>query len=181
MHRTKHLITAFMGIFLGYACLSGFAASEKPAKTFAKRSNPPKTMVRKINAKPETQKQDSNELLVADFESGSLQNSLEGDSGSWNLDPDDPKSAIEIAVVDAADKAHGKVLKIDYDVSSEKNAQNGYWTKLKGLHASGYDHLQFDIRGDAEKGFTDSFKIELKKFKDESGTEKIKGDRKSVV
>lgn len=54
-------------------------------------------------------------------------------------------------------------------------SSNGFWTKLKNLDASSFDHLEFDVRGDKEKGYTSVFKIELKKFKDKDRVEKLKG------
>lgn len=121
-------------------------------------------------------------LMVADFNAddadGAARNSLGGESGTWNLDIlDENNSYADADVVDLAgiDGAIGKVLKLNYSVESNVPAQNGYWTKLRNLDASGYDHLEMDVKGDPEKGFTEKFKIELKKFKNEERTDKIKG------
>jgi hypothetical protein len=63
-------------------------------------------------------------------------------------------------------------------VESDVPSQNGFWTKLQGFDASHHDHVEFDIKGDAEKGFTEVFKIEIKKYKDAERVEKIKGSYK---
>lgn len=117
-----------------------------------------------------------NVLVIEDFEDGDLKNLLEGDSGAWNLNADDIESETIPEVVQMSgpkDSTHA--LKLTYDVDSPLPSQNGYWTKLKNLDASKYDHLEFDVKGDSETGFTDVFKIELKKYKDVGRIEKIKG------
>ena len=115
------------------------------------------------------------ELVVDDFEAEEPANRLGGASGTWNLDPDDPDSTVEASALEAAGVGGSHGLKIDYTLPEKGAMQNGYWTKLQLLNAGAYDHLQFDVRGDAEAGFTTSFKIELKKYKDAAREEKIKG------
>ncbi|HXV27786.1 MAG TPA: glucoamylase family protein [bacterium] len=119
------------------------------------------------------------ELVIADFEEGLLTNNLEGESGAWNLNPDDEDrvytnpEVVEMTGKDGNPKNY--VLKLSYSVNSPLKAENGFWTKLRNLDAERYDHLQFDVKGDNEAGFTDRFKIEIKKFKDKERTERIKG------
>lgn len=118
------------------------------------------------------------ELLIADFETGLLTNNIEGESGEWNLNPDDDTNSYskpEVIDETLPDGTANRVLKLTYSVESTLPSQNGFWTKLKNLDASGYDHFEFDVKGDASEGFTNKFKIELKKFKDKERTEKIKG------
>ncbi len=120
------------------------------------------------------------EALLSDFESGDLMNNLGGDSGSWNLDPrDENNSYTDADVVDMPDKdgRPNKVLKLNYSVESDVPSQNGFWTKLKNFDASPYDHLEFDVKGDEAKGFTNRFKIEIKKLKATGHDEKIKGSQ----
>lgn len=122
-------------------------------------------------------------VLVADFEGGDLRNNLGGESGSWNLNPEDENNSYTDAdLVEAPrkDEKANHALKLTYRVDSELPSQNGFWTKLLNFDAAEYDHLEFDIKGDVEKGFTDRFKIELKKFKDEARVEKIKGSYEIV-
>ncbi len=115
-----------------------------------------------------------------DFEDGDLKNLLEGDSGAWNLNPDDEESETVPTVVDMeGPEGSQKALKLAYDVDSPLLAQNGYWTKLKNFDASGHDHLEFDVKGDPEAGFTELFTVELKKYKDLARIEKIAG--RSIV
>ena len=117
-------------------------------------------------------------VLVADFESGELKNDLEGESGAWNLNPDDEMNAYaEPEVIDMAgmNGKPTKALKLTYSVDSPLPAQNGFWTKLRNFDAEPYDHLEFEIKGDEKAGFTDKLRIEVKKYKDEQRIEKIKG------
>ena len=122
------------------------------------------------------------EAKIFDFEGGpELTNQLGGESGSWNLDPTDENNSytdadvVEISGKDK-DAAGNHALKLSYSVDSEVPSQNGFWTKLKGFDAEGFDHLEFDVKGD-EKGFTERFKVEIKKYKDTERVEKIKGSQ----
>ena len=111
-----------------------------------------------------------------DFEDGDLKNLLNGDSGAWNLNPDDLGAETRPSVVETPGLADSALsLKLDYDVDSPLLAQNGYWTKLKNFDASRFDHLEFEVKGDREKGFTEVFRVELKKYKDQARIERIKG------
>ena len=118
--------------------------------------------------------------LVADFETkgGELTNKLGGESGTWNLNPaDENNSYADAALVrmPGKDGTESQVLRLNYSVESGIPAQNGFWTKLMGFDGSQYDHLEFDIKGDVQKGFTDGFRIELKKCKDAECLESVKG------
>lgn len=118
--------------------------------------------------------------IIADFEGNpdDLTNKLGGGSGEWNLNPDDSNdSYTDPLVVKMPDKdgKESQVLSLSYstDAASEFT-QNGFWTKLGGFDASDYDHLQFEVKGDAQKGFPEVFKIEIKKPKPK--TEHAAGD-----
>ena len=116
------------------------------------------------------------ELLIADFESGDLINLLGQESGSWNQNVEDPNDSYTDAdVVERVGKDGelNQCLRLNYSLESKLPSQNGFWTKLGGLDASTYDHLEFDVKGDAEKGFTDLFKIELKKPKPQIKGEEV--------
>ncbi len=119
------------------------------------------------------------EMMIADFEGADLYNNLQGESGSWNLDVmDENNSYTDADLVEMPGKNQAETnqaLKLTYSVESEVPSQNGLWTKLKSFDASHYDHLEFDIKGDAQKGFTTLFKVEIKKFKSSEKVEKIKG------
>ena len=116
-------------------------------------------------------------VYFEDFEDGDLKNLLEGDSGAWNLNPDDLDCEALPAVVEVPGLPGSTLsLKLKYDVDSPISpCQNGYWTKLKNFDASHFDHLEFEIKGDPEAGFTEVFRVELKKYKDAERVEKIKG------
>jgi hypothetical protein len=60
-------------------------------------------------------------------------------------------------------------MRLDYDVDSPNPAYNGFWSKLEGVDASDYNKLVMWVKGDADKGFTKVFKIELKNDAGETG------------
>lgn len=109
------------------------------------------------------------EVMVMDFENGDdLTNRLGGASGSWNMDMLDENNSYTDADVVQIEGLNGEVsgvLKLTYSVDSDVPSQNGFWTKLMSFDATDYDHLEFDVKGDPIKGFTDIFKIEIKKPK----------------
>jgi len=108
------------------------------------------------------------EIVIANFESGELTNELGGESGSWNLDPmDENNSYTDADIVDSPRTGNdkNKALKLTYSVESDLPSQNGLWTKLKDFDGSHYDHLYLDVKGDETQGFTNIFKIEIKKPK----------------
>ncbi|MDO8536010.1 MAG: glucoamylase family protein [Candidatus Omnitrophota bacterium] len=118
-------------------------------------------------------------FTIADFDSGSIErNNLQAEMGTWEVDPEDESQGIE-ASLDKKIKmgAAGYSLKLDYNVSSKKNAVNGFWMQLKDFNASGYDHFVFFVKGDRVNGCTNIFKIEFKKMqKDADGEEEtVKG------
>lgn len=156
MKSIRILVSAFLVLQL---CVPAFAA-DTPASS--------------------SQAQGPAEILVSDFEGADLFNNLQGESGSWNLDQtDENNSYTDADLVEIPGKNPGseknQALKLTYSVQSDLPSQNGFWTKLKSFDASGYDHLMFDVKGDDKKGFTDVFKIEIKKYKDSERVEKIKG------
>lgn len=124
------------------------------------------------------------ELVIFDFEEEgddvTIPNKIGGQSGTWNMDPmDENNSYTDADIVEIVDSngQPGHALKLTYSVKSDLPSQNGFWTKLNQLDASAYDHLQVDVKGDTQKGFTEIFKIEIKKHKDAEKVEKIKGSR----
>lgn len=126
----------------------------------------------------------SKELVLFDFEGetdgANISNQLGGESGVWNRDPrDENNSYTDADIVEISDQSGqpGHALKLTYSVESGVPAQNGFWTKLNQLDASDYDHLELDVKGDAQKGFTEIFKIEIKKYKGSEKVERIKGSQ----
>ncbi len=110
-------------------------------------------------------------LVVDDFDDGRLGNNLHGDAGAWDMDSSD-KDQFCKATIESSQPGtkKNKYLRLDFDVDSPVPASNGYWTQLRKLDATHYDHLEFWVRGDPEQGYTTKFKIEIKKpKKDENG------------
>lgn len=106
----------------------------------------------------------SNELLLADFNSGDKPNNLNGDFGVWNKDPDDRSQGCSMSFEedDALGVFQGQSLRLDYDVESENPAYNGFWMKLNGLDVSAYNTVSLYIRGEGLKNFTKRIKFEIK-------------------
>lgn len=182
MKNSKPFIVFFLVITLFNAPIY----SEEPAA-----SPSPESEVTEVSPSPgpssvfqvvtEPKEANPDEQLIFDFEDeDQLVNKLGGESGSWNLDPMDENNSYTDADPIEMPGKDGEltfVLRLNYSVESDVPSQNGFWTKLKGFDASGVDHLQFDVKGDSEKGFTDRFKIEIKKFKDAERVERIKGSQ----
>ncbi len=106
----------------------------------------------------------TNELVIADFNTGEKPNNLGGDFGAWNKDPDDTtqKTEMKFESDDALGDTAGYSIRLDYDVDSPNPAYNGFWMKLKGIDATPYNTLTFYMKGDPKVGFTKRVKIELK-------------------
>ena len=117
-------------------------------------------------------------FTVADFNSGAMSNNLQAEMGTWEMDPEDESQGIDASLdKDIKMGNSGYSLRLDYNVGSPKNAVNGFWMQLKFFDASPYDHFEFYVKGDGNKGYTKIFKIEFKKLqKDSDGEEEtVKG------
>jgi len=124
--------------------------------------------------------------VVDNFEDGEIQkNSLSGAAGDWNIDPYDDNTHCQLEVVELKQGPDGKpsrALKVDYDVSSDtqdatiRGVKLGFWSRLQDLDASVYDHLEFDVKSDDEKGATTTFQVEIKRCKDENCVETLQGN-----
>lgn len=113
-------------------------------------------------------------IIIDDFDDGDLINRLDGASGAWNSDPNDEYTSCiaDVIAMPSPDRST-HVLRLQYDIDAPGSAQNGYWTKLDDLDASEYDHFEFLVKGDEKEGFTSTFKIEIKKFKNKQTGEKL--------
>jgi len=109
------------------------------------------------------------ELVVSDFNTGNKPNNIGGDFGGWDKDPNDETQGTQPSFEpdDALGDPAGYSIRLDYDVDSPNPAYNGFWMKMNGEDASGYNTLSFYLRGDAETGFTKRIKIELKDMSNE--------------
>ena len=118
--------------------------------------------------------------VIADFEreGQKIWNNLGGESGDWNYNPEDINNSYtdpKVISVTGIDGKQSRVLSLTYSVDSSFPARNGFWTKLMGFDASSYDHLEFEIKGDTQRGFTDRFRLEMKKCVDKACIEKVTG------
>ena len=106
----------------------------------------------------------SNELVIADFDTGDKPNNIGGDFGGWDKDPNDESQGTQMSfdTDDSQGDASGYAIRLDYDVDSPNPAYNGFWMKLNGEDATPYNTLNFFVKGDAKAGYTKRFKIELK-------------------
>ena len=106
----------------------------------------------------------SNELVIADFDTGDKPNNIGGDFGAWDKDPNDETQGTQMSfdTDDSQGDASGYSCRLDYDVDSPNPAYNGFWMKLNGEDATAYNTLNFFVKGDAKAGYTKRFKIELK-------------------
>ena len=106
----------------------------------------------------------SNELVIADFDTGDKPNNIGGDFGAWDKDPNDETQGTQMSfdTDDSQGDASGYSCRLDYDVDSPNPAYNGFWMKLNGEDATAYNTLNFYVKGDAKLGYTKRFKIELK-------------------
>ena len=106
----------------------------------------------------------SNELVIADFDTGDKPNNIGGDFGAWDKDPNDETQGTKMTFEpnDALGDPAGYCIRLDYDVDSPNPAYNGFWMKLNGEDVSQYNTLKFYIKGDSKTGYTKRVKIELK-------------------
>jgi len=124
--------------------------------------------------------------MIADFEAPGekMTNNLGAESGDWNMNLADINNSYtdpHVITMAGKDGKPSRVLSLSYSVQSDLPAQNGFWTKLAGFDASSYDHLEFEIRGDVTAGFTERFRLELKKCVDPACVEKVNGSAKIPV
>jgi len=107
---------------------------------------------------------DSNELVIADFDTGDKPNNIGGDFGGWDKDPNDDTQGTKMSFAsdDAKGDPAGYSIRLDYDVDSPNPAYNGFWMKLNGEDATAYNTITFYIKGDEKAGYTKRVKLELK-------------------
>ena len=128
-------------------------------------------------------------LLLADFESPAMETLLGGTIAGWKRDPTDSSQHCDLALEsDPLKERNGTVLRIDYDIKSDKTtyqtptisesgaedvklipsdvgfhsmAYAGAYFGLADVDLRGYRYLAFSVRGDADAGFTRVFKLEM--------------------
>ncbi len=171
----KKLFGIFLAFLIAFqpGCSQGF--SQQPPFTSS-----PKHEVAPVTEKASPAPISPEVKIVADFESGGekLANNLGGESGDWNMNLADINNSYtdpQVVTMPGKDGKPSRVLSLVYSVESDLPAENGFWTKLQGFDASSYDHLEFEIKGDAAAGFTQKFRLELKKCVDAACVEKVNG------
>jgi len=169
----KKLTFVFFSMTLISVIIPFLSCADRPVKVY--QVGPGGTlMAQESQAKKVTP--NANEAVIDDFEHEEPKNYLEGETGTWNLTPDDPDVSIANEVVEGVGASGSKkALKITYDIDAKGVAKAGYWTKLRDFDATPYDHLAFDVKGDPAAGFTTIFLIEVKKYKNDERIDKIKG------
>jgi hypothetical protein len=131
-----------------------------------------------ISAKNQSASEKPPSAVIADFNREGITNNLNGESGTWEKDPEDAKQWVMASPDNVIRRGEsGASLKLEYNLKSPNNAMNGFWTQLRDLDGSPYDHFEFWVKGDKKKGFSSVFKIEFKKFQNdaEGHEETIKG------
>jgi hypothetical protein len=130
-------------------------------------------------------------VLLDNFDAGEFKNMLQGQTGAWDLDPDN-KSVNCVATFN--DRVHmgetGKSLKLDYTLENSRRnvyvpsnnnpfnpaqmagdsaVYNGYYSIFGPMDLRECHYVTMWIKGDKEKGFTRTVKLELKDANGASG------------
>lgn len=114
------------------------------------------------------------DLMIASFENGDTSD-IGTSIGTWSSDPLDTSqgTTMEIiplyGVMGKATKETG-VMKITYDVATTGPAFNGIYIKLNNMDLAPYNNMSMLIKGEADKGFTTKFKVELKNIRGQRAT-----------
>lgn len=100
-----------------------------------------------------------------------------GKSGIYDLDPDDPQAFCR-STIEKEESPYGEDyhMKLSYKLNPSNPSANGWWIKLNGNDLSSYRAISIKVKGDSNKGFSDSFKIVLK-----GKTQKIETSVKGVT
>jgi hypothetical protein len=102
-------------------------------------------------------------MLIADFNRGRKKTNLKTKFDTWDKDPGDLTQWCKLGfTIEERMGDSGKALKIKYDVDSPYQAFNGLWFQLNNLDASEYKRFILYVKGDKKRGFTKTFKVELK-------------------
>lgn len=162
-------------LLLQAGCSQGFS---QQATDLAKKAQAPVVAAEKTD--PASELKGPPVVMLADFEAkgDKIMNNLGAESGDWNMNLADINNSYtdpRVISMPGKDGKPSQVLSLAYSVDSELPAQNGFWTKLMGFDASSYDHLDLEIKGDEKAGFTERFRLEMKKCLDPQCIEKVSG------
>jgi hypothetical protein len=102
-------------------------------------------------------------LTLFDFDRNLLVSNTLGRSGIYDENPDDAESFCR-STIEKDDTLHinGYHMKLYYKLNPKLSSANGWWTKLDGINLSDYKAISMTVKGDKNKGYSDSFKIILK-------------------
>ncbi len=116
-------------------------------------------------------------LMIADFNRGEKPNLISGDFGAWNKTEWDRSQFCNETFTADPDIVYGSKgcsLQLDYDVDpkeggglcwtdtdTKKAAYNGLWMRLEKIDLNKYDEFVFYVKGDADFGYTNKFKVEI--------------------
>ena len=103
-------------------------------------------------------------VLVADFDDAQPKNNLGKEIEIWlRGDGSDTTQSCRMTFVkdEALGNPEGHSLRLDYDVDSPNPAYNGMRMDLNFFNATPYKRLNFYVKGDSEKGYSNRIKIEL--------------------
>ncbi|MDD5067067.1 MAG: CIA30 family protein [bacterium] len=115
------------------------------------------------------------EWMIDDFNKKN-RNSLKGNVNPWAFNPKDVNQICKTKYSKAVRQGNkGFSLQIIYDVDSPSQAFNGIYSELNNADFSPYNNLVFWIKGDQGKGFTSTFKVELKNSNNQTGTYYVQG------
>jgi hypothetical protein len=106
------------------------------------------------------------DLMVANFERGDISD-LGTMIGTWTSNTLDYSQGTTIEIIQVygvmgKTGSNSHVAKVTYDVAANGPALNGIYIKLNNLDLRPYKNLSMLIKGDAAKGFTTKFSIQLK-------------------
>lgn len=83
--------------------------------------------------------------------------------GAWDKDPSDETQTCTFDFrKDVIFGGLSNVLVLHYDVDSSEPAYNGFYIKLRDIDLTKHRLLMISIKGNAEDGFTDRIKLEIK-------------------
>lgn len=101
-----------------------------------------------------------NRLVLHDFNRHDLSNNIGGESGVWTASSDlaAGELTLNLSSVQRIGKM-GQSLQISYSFDQQSLSSTGFRTSLKGLDGVNFDHIEFWVKGDSQKGYADSFKV----------------------
>jgi hypothetical protein len=99
-------------------------------------------------------------LVLQDFNRPDMTNNLGGESGVWTASSDLSAGELKLNLSSAQRIGKtGQSLQASYSFDQQSISSNGFRTSLKGLDGFDYDHLEFWVKGDSQKGYAKSFKV----------------------